>query len=140
MFDLTPFERGGRNLSRYFDNLEKGFWNGIKGGFSDFRMDIRDEGDHYLLEAELPGFEKKDIHLDVEGDILSIRAEQNRQEEEKQPHYLRQERCYGCYSRSVDLSNVKAEEIKAAYQNGLLTLTLPKRSAQKPESRRIDIQ
>lgn len=140
MFDLTPFDRRGRNLSRYFDNMERSLWNDMESAFSDFRMDIRDEGDHYLLEAELPGFEKKDIRLDVEGDTLTIRAERDQKEEVKKHHYLHQERCYGCYARSVDLSNVKAEEIKAAYQNGVLTLTLPKRTAQKPESRRIDIQ
>lgn len=120
--------------------MERSLWNDMESAFSDFRMDIRDEGDRYLLEAELPGFEKKDIHLDVEGDLLTIRAERDQKEEVKKHHYLRQERCYGCYARTVDLSNVKAEEIKAAYQNGVLTLTLPKRTAQKPESRHIDIQ
>ena len=140
MFDMMPFERRNRSMARYFDNMERNLWNSMENTFSDFRIDIRDEGDHYILEAELPGFDKKDIHLDVEGDVLTIRAERDEKNQIKKKNYLHQERCYGSYARSFDLSNVKAEEIKASYHDGVLELNLPKKNQEKSSSRRIDIE
>lgn len=70
MFDLIPFGRNERNLFQYLDNVEKSLFDGLDTRVSRFRTDILDKGDRYLLEAELPGFKKEDIHLDLEGDIL----------------------------------------------------------------------
>ena len=107
-----------------------------------FRTDITDEGDFYKLEADLPGFNKEDIHLDINGDMLTLSAERHSESEDKDKHgkYLRCERSYGSYSRSFDLSDVKAEEIKAKYNNGVLTLTLPKKAQETPASKRLQIE
>ena len=83
MFDLIPFGRNERNLFRYLDNVEKSLFDGLDTRVSRFRTDILDKGDRYLLEAELPGFKKEDIHLDLEGDILTIRAEHTEEKEDK---------------------------------------------------------
>jgi HSP20 family protein len=103
---------------------------------ADFRTDIRDEGDSYLLEADLPGFDKKDIRLDLNGDILTIHAERHTEEK----NYLRCERSYGSYSRSFDISQVDAEGIKAKYKDGVLRLTLPKKQETLPASRQLEIE
>ena len=77
MFEiLTPFESDGRSLFRYLDNIEKQFWN--NAGASDaaqVRCDVREQGDCYLLDAELPGFAKNELHIDLNGDQLTIRAQ-----------------------------------------------------------------
>ena len=81
MFDLMPFGRNDNNLFNYLDNVEKNFFSGFNT--SQFRTDILDKDDHYELQAELPGFQKEDIHIDVENDTLTISAEHNDEVEEK---------------------------------------------------------
>lgn len=143
MFDMMPFER--RNSMARFDpfreleNFEKSFFGDFGGGF---RTDIKDKGDHFELEADLPGVKKEDIAVDIDGDCLTISAQRDSRREEKndQEQYVRRERSYGSYSRSFDISNVKSEEISGSYENGVLKLVLPKRSPTGSASRRLDIQ
>ena len=67
MFDLIPFGRNERNLFNYLDNVERSFWDGSISNMAQFRCDVQDKGDSYLLEAELPGFEREDIGIDLDG-------------------------------------------------------------------------
>ena len=124
---------------RELENFEKSFFGDFGGGF---RTDIKDKGDHFELEADLPGVKKEDIAVDIDGDCLTISAQRDSQREEKndQEQYVRRERSYGSYSRSFDISNVKSEEISGSYENGVLKLLLPKRSPTGSASRRLDIQ
>lgn len=124
---------------RELENFEKSFFGDFGGGF---RTDIKDKGDHFELEADLPGVKKEDIAVDIDGDCLTISAQRDSQREEKneQEQYVRRERSYGSYRRSFDISNVKSEEISGSYENGVLKLVLPKRSPTGSASRRLDIQ
>lgn len=63
MFDLMPFERRTRNLSNFFDAFDKTFFSDFPASFSEIRTDILDQGDKFLLQAELPGFDKEDIKM-----------------------------------------------------------------------------
>lgn len=78
MFELRPFERRNNHIAAYdpWDQMERAFFgDGSWGrGLSEFKTDIQDKGDSYLLEADLPGFKKEDIHVDVDGDTMTIRA------------------------------------------------------------------
>ena len=74
MFDLIPFGRNERNLFNYLDNVERSFWDGSISNMAQFRCDVQDKGDSYLLEAELPGFEREDIGIDLDGTTLVITA------------------------------------------------------------------
>ena len=76
MFDLIPFGRNERNLFNYLDNVERSFWDGSISNMAQFRCDVQDKGDSYLLEAELPGFEREDIGIDLDGTTLVITARQ----------------------------------------------------------------
>ena len=143
MFELTPFRRNHTLASydpfREMEEMEKRFFHDIP---TEFRTDIQDTGNAYVLEADLPGFKKEDIHIDIGDNTLSIRAERHTEAEEKdrKNHYVRCERSYGAYSRSFDISRVKAEEITAEYKDGVLKLTMPKKEAASPASRRLEIQ
>ncbi len=142
IFNLVPY-RSNSGMSNYFDEMEKmmdSAFRPVFGGLGSFRTDITDNGDHYLLEAELPGFKKEDIHLNIEGDLLTILAKHEENKEEKDKQYLRRERNFASYERSFDVSEVKAEEIRANYNNGVLELTLPKKVPATPISKRIEIQ
>ena len=151
MFALKPYDRTGHavgyNPFREMDELERRFFSnpfGFFGGnaLSEFRTDITDAGDAYLLEADLPGFNKKDIHLDVNGDMLTVRAERRSNHEEKDANnrLIRSERSYGSYSREFDLSGVDADGITAKYEDGVLKLNLPKKETTLPASRTLEIE
>ena len=90
----------------------------------------------------MPGFDKKDIHLDINGDTLTVHAERHSkvEEKDKDDKVIRMERSYGSYSRQFDLSGVDAEKIKAKYENGVLKLTLPKKEQALPEPKRLEIE
>lgn len=90
-----------------------------------FKTDILNDGDNYVLSAELPGFNKEEIKLSIDGDILSISAESVKETNEE--NYIRRERTVTSCRRSFDISDVNADEIMAEYENGILKLTLPKR-------------
>lgn len=144
MFELTPFVRNHRmdpyRPFRGLDELERSFFSGNELG--GFKTDIQDTGDAYVLEADLPGVKKEDIHIDIDGDYLSITAQRSasREQKDEQGSYIRCERSYGSFSRSFDISAVRAEDITAAYDNGVLTLTMPKREKTVPTTRRLEIK
>ena len=152
MFELRPFHRNNHvesyNPFREMEEFEKRFFEDPlanflgSGDIAEFKTDISDQGDSYLLEADLPGFDKKDIHLDISGDTLTINAERHSKHEEKDKrgNYVRLERSYGQYSRQFDISSVDAEHIRAKYENGVLSLTLPKKNETLPASHRLEIE
>ena len=141
MFDLMPFGwNENRNLLNPFHDFEKNFFNGMGSMMAGFRTDIQDKGDCYVLEAELPGFDKEDISIRVDDNMLTIRAEHKQEEEDKKDkNYVRQERHWGMYERSFSINGVKSDEISAGYEKGVLTLKLPKEQPQAPASRQIEI-
>ena len=141
MFELIPFTT--RHVSAYdpfraFDELQRSFFN--ERPALGFRTDVIDTGDAYKLDAELPGFKKEDINIDVENDCLTISVERKVEDEDKRPNYVKRERVYGSFSRSFDVSGINVEGIEAAYQDGILTLTMPKKVEQKPASRKLEIK
>ncbi|MBU3805427.1 MAG: Hsp20/alpha crystallin family protein [Candidatus Fournierella pullistercoris] len=142
MFGMIPFNREENSLFQYLDNMEKNLFGGL-GDVSRFRCDIQDKGDSYLMEAELPGFEKEDISVDVDGERMQIVARHNSEKGEKDDkgNYLRRERRFGSFSRSFDVTGIDTDNIKAVYKNGVLELTLPKKEQNKEESTRsIEIE
>ncbi len=151
MFELKPFERKTNQLTVFdpfkeMEELERTFFGNSffaprAKAFADLRTDIQDKGDSFLLEADLPGFKKEDIALELDGDCLSISAERHSEHEEKdkQGNYLRCERSYGSFRRSFDVSGINTDEIRAEYKDGVLSLTLPKKETAAPASRRLEI-
>lgn len=131
--EMEEFER--RFFGPHFDDFFRGM------DLAEFKTDVTDEGDHYLLEADLPGFQKEDIRLELDGDNLTIHAERHSNVEKKEKHQVvRVERSYGSYSRSFDITGIQAEDIKAKYDNGVLQLTLPKKAETASTSRKIEIE
>ena len=143
MFGLTPYER--RNTLRNYDifkemeDFDKRFWQPEK---INFKTDIIDNGKEYLLEADLPGFKKEDINIDVSEGYLTITAARNEEKDEKNDkgEYIRRERSYGSFSRSFDISEIDETAIKASFENGVLKLTLPKLEAQERSPKKIEIE
>ncbi len=150
MFEISPYHRNGLSYNpfREMEELERCFFGEPFSGFfgssdiAEFKTDVTDEGDSYVLEADLPGFAKQDIHLDISGNMLTINAERHSEHEEKDKKnkYVHLERSYGKYSRAFDVSAINTENIKAKYDNGVLKLTLPKKQQSLPESKQLSIE
>ena len=140
MFGMIPFARHDDNVFDLFDNFERSFFG--DNSPSTFRTDIRDEGDKFVLEAELPGFKKEDIKLDLKDGILTVSAQhsESSEEKDKKGSYIRRERRYGSFARKFDVSGIQEDGITAAYNNGVLSLTLPKAQPVVPAARQIEIR
>ena len=144
MMNLMPYSNRGSEAALYspfrmMDPLERRFFG---DDLMEFRTDIRDDGDRYVMEADLPGFRKEDIQIDVDDKQLTIRAERHSDYEKKdaQGNFLRCERSYGAYTRSFGLSGIRSEDVEASYQDGVLKLLLPKAAPKTAETRRLAVQ
>lgn len=140
MYGLTPF---GRNFDLFniFNDMDNDLFGGAMP-MNSCRTDIRDEGDKYVMESELPGFEKEDIKLDINGSYLVISAERRTESSEKDEkgNFIRRERSFGSYKRSFDIPDVDVDKISAGYKNGILTIDLPKKQPEVPASKRLEIK
>ncbi len=127
------------NITRLdpFEDLFRGFFvrpvdlDGSAQQPPSIKMDVKEQGDNYLVHAELPGVKKEDIHVVVDGNQVSISAEVKQEKEVKEgERVLRSERYYGKVSRSFQLGQ-EIDDAKAAakFNEGVLELTLPKRAA-----------
>lgn len=102
--------------------------------------DIYETEHELVVKADLPEIDPKDLDIRVENNILTIRGERKFEKKVNEENYLRVERAYGAFSRSFSLANtVNAEAIKADYQNGVLTLTIPKREEAKPKQIKVNV-
>ena len=136
-FWRDPFEDFGTFFPAFLDD------GGLEKSFAGFNTDVMEKDGNYVLQAELPGFNKEDIHVDLKDNILTISASHNEEknEEDKNTRYIRKERRSASYSRSFRVANVLHEDIHAAYNNGVLEVTFPKRdSLPEKEAKKIEIQ
>lgn len=101
------------------------------------KTDIKETKDAYIMDVEMPGFEKEDIALELENGYLTIRAEKNEKnaKEEEERRYVRKERSVSC-QRSYYVGEAEEGDIKAKYVNGILSVTIPKKEEKKPESKK----
>ncbi len=135
------------------DFFNRGFWNGscpttenrsANAGASLMRTDVIEKDDSYQLEAELPGFNKEDIKIDLKDNLLTISAShsENNDEKDNEGKYIRRERRSTSYQRSFRVEGLKPEDIIAQYRNGVLTVNIPKKEAlpEKEEAHRIEVK
>ncbi len=103
-------------------------------------VDIFETEHELVVKADLPDIDPKDLDIRVENNILTIRGERKFEKNVDQDNYLRVERAYGSFARSFTLANtVNSEAIKADYQNGVLTLSIPKREEAKPKQIKVNV-
>jgi HSP20 family protein len=109
---------------RLFDDI----WSGSQmPAAPSFKVDISEDEQAFHLDAELPGLTRENISLNIEDDVLTIKAERSQNEEHKKKDYHRVERSYGSFSRSFNIGElIDQENIGAAFDNGVLHVTLPK--------------
>ena len=104
-------------------------------------VDISETKDDFVVKAELPGLEAKDVNVSISGDILTVKGEKKAEEEEKDEHYHRIERYSGSFQRVFHLpSGVKADKVKATFDKGVLKVTLPKVEEAKKKEIEVKIK
>jgi HSP20 family protein len=147
MAGLIPFNRKNDLTTSTFDD----FRNMLDDFFADswpfrrslaadtFKIDVQDNKNEYVVEAELPGVKKEDLNITLDEGRLTIAAVKNETVEEKDKNYIHKERRYSSMSRSIMLADAEAGGIKAKLDNGVLTINIPKKS--KPSNQVvIDIE
>ena len=126
-------------FSSFFGNdLMEGFLREFEGTEMKFEMpkvEVSETKKKYKITADLPGYDKDEINVKVEDDVLSIRAERKHENKEEKEGYYRSESYYGVFNRSFRIpEEVEPENIKAKMKDGVLKLTLPKTKEVEPEA------
>lgn len=103
------------------------------------KTDIKEKGDKYIIDIDLPGYDKENIDLEIEDGYLKVTAkiDKNVDKSDEDEKYIHQERFYGECSRSFYIGkNIKEEDVKASFKKGILTLTIPKEEQKKLEEKK----
>jgi HSP20 family protein len=101
-------------------------------------VDVYETDQDVVVKSSVPGVKPEDIDITITGDTLTIKGESKIEEKVEKANYIRQERRYGAFSRSVTLpTTIVAEKAKAEFENGVLTLTLPKAEEVKPKTIKV---
>jgi len=135
--NLVPFQaRRGREIDTLFDRLlqDSFITPSVSSGI---KVDIKEEEDKYLLEAEIPGVKKEQILVDYDKNYLTISVEQQEEINEEKDHYICRERRLGKTSRTFHAKDIDPDGIEAAYEDGILKVTLPKN---KESQRKTNIE
>ncbi|KAL4587727.1 hypothetical protein LXL04_000601 [Taraxacum kok-saghyz] len=150
---IIPSFFGGQR-SNVFDPFSLDLWDPFDGFLSNtlsnipataretsVRVDWKETPEAHIFTADLPGLKKEEVKVEMEeGRILQISGERNSEKEEKDDKWHRVERSSGKFLRRFRLpENAKVDEVKAAMENGVLTVTVPKKEVKKPEVKAIDI-
>lgn len=136
MFSLVPFR---------INALDRDFWDDFFGEdllpikFGAFKTDITENDKEYVIEADLPGFVKDAIELEMADNRLTISAKNDDTVEENKNNYIRKERYMGEVSRTFIVDDVKEDEIKAEFKDGVLKVTLPKKEQSEDKVRKIEL-
>lgn len=136
MAGLVPFNKKNKEIST--NTSFEDFYNVLDDYFSNdwpfkrtlthdtFKVDVEDNGNEYLIEAEVPGIDKKDINVELNDGKLMISITRDENSESKKKNFIHRERRYSSMSRSIYLEDAKPDGIKAKLENGLLKVVVPK--------------
>lgn len=121
-------------MDRFFGDAFLRTAGGIALG-GELMLDVAQTDNDVIVKASLPGVKPDDIHISVTGDVLSLRGEVKEEKAADEATYHLRERRYGAFSRTISLpTSVVADKAKAEFENGVLTLTLPKAEETKPKT------
>ena len=123
----------------FFDDEDEFF---SKKGKNLMRTDVKEKSDKYLLDIDLPGFDKENINLSLKDGYLNITAETNKEEKNNDEKVIRRERFYGKTSRSFYVgNNISEEDIHAEFKNGILKVEVPKKEIKNNDTiKKIEIK
>ena len=130
-----------RNFDLFDDFFDDNFFNKKEKNL--MKTDIKEKKDKYVIEMDLPGFEKENIKIELNNGYLTISGKQENKIDEEEEKFVHKERFYGECTRSFFVGdNIKEEDIDAEFKNGILKIDIPKKEEQKelPETKQIEIK
>mgnify|MGYP000143847485 CR=1 FL=1 len=133
---MMPSIFGNNFVDDVFDDMFPFTGNYTTANYDLMKTDVKDAGDHYELEMEMPGVEKENIKAELKDGYLTVTAQQNtnKDEKDKEGNYIRRERYAGSMCRSFYVGDaVSEEDIHAKYEDGILKLSVPKKAPEKIE-------
>ncbi|HVJ44087.1 MAG TPA: Hsp20/alpha crystallin family protein [Dongiaceae bacterium] len=140
MFERMGMRGGFPTWPTFFDRDSA--WRPVAGlNLPAPAVDVSEDDKVYKITAELPGLKTEDVSVSVSDDMLTLRGEKRQEHEEKQANRHLSERVYGSFERSFSLpAGVDRDAITAEFNNGVLTLTLPKSPTSQSQVRKIDVK
>jgi HSP20 family protein len=125
-----------RGMNRFPEDFDIGVWGGVLGSPL---ADLEDRGDHYQLVAEVPGVSRENLRIHVTETSVHLQGAQEQRAETREGNYLRRERRHGSFQRTFSLpSPVSPEEARAHFEDGVLTIDLPKEGRTRGRDLRIE--
>ena len=121
----------------YDDDFWDDFMPSIKA--DTMKCDVYEKGNKNYIEMDVPGYDKKDIDIDINNKYLTITAKKEEHHEDKDKNYIRRERSYGKVSRSFYIGDIKESDIDAEFKDGILTISIPKEENDK-NHKKIEIK
>ena len=145
---LSPFEEMERRFEdlfrRPFSLLEPSWWPRLRMQEMEEvapKVDIFEEGDNFVVKAEIPGMKKEEIEVNLTDDMVTISGEKKKEEKVEKKDYYRLERSFGSFSRSFRLpKDVQADKAKATFKDGVLELKVPKTEEAKKKEKKVPIE
>ena len=139
----SSFQDEMRDLvSRFNDDWGEGLTSTTTPSHFVPKVDIKDQGNSYLVTAEIPGMTEKDIDISLDENVLTLEGERKSEhkEEDKDKGFWRSEISYGSFYRTIPLNEeVEDDKVEASYKDGMLKVTLPKKEGARKKSRKISI-
>jgi HSP20 family protein len=146
---FAEMARWERDLERRFENLvsatRPSLFRGRSSSMSDLEIqepavDLYEEDDRIVVQAEMPGMSKDDIQISVTDNILTIRGEKTKEKADKGKDYYRSERVYGTFLKTLPLpAEINPDKVEAKFNNGVLEIRLPKSEAAKKKQIKINV-
>jgi len=141
-----PFYSLQRQMNNLFDDFFSGFDiapRRLFGGTEGFMpsVDVKESEKEFIIRADLPGVEEKDIDVTVTNDAVTIKGEKKEEKEDKGKNYYYMERSYGAFNRVIPLSaEIEAGKAEASFKNGVLNITIPKSATAKAKGTKVPIK
>ncbi|MEN4045866.1 MULTISPECIES: Hsp20/alpha crystallin family protein [Sulfurimonas] len=140
---MNPYDADFARMNQYFNSLiESHLSSSALNNFSYPRTDIQDAKDKIVLKFDLAGVDKKNIKLSIDDNkILTVKGEKKESKEEKSKDFVKKEIFYGEFQKSIQLpENIDESKLATKFENGILTVTIPKTEVKKPKARLIPIK
>ncbi|MDB2414213.1 Hsp20/alpha crystallin family protein [Rickettsiales bacterium] len=146
--ERSPFTSLNQEINQVFDDFFNGFQNELPtsslwagNNLLTLPVDVIENDKSFKIEAELPGLKQEDVDVTINDNYLTIKAEKKASKEDKEDNYVRRERFYGSYQRTISLpETANADKAKASFKKGVLWVEIPKKEEAVKSSRKVEIK